>query len=190
MGYWRLHGKKFETGFLVILNQEKRTKNKMMTTKEKNRISKYKNSNGIARAWYYLVIALTMGNVDSAVEEYDREQARSREREIDNFTSRERLQERCAPSYGRGGVVSHTKPVLRVDEREETEDIDLITAAILAQHVAENQSTGQYDVEPQADGWGGFGGGGDFGGGGAGGEWSPTSSVESNTTPSMLTDSY
>lgn len=161
----------------VILNRGKK-----MKIKDKERVRKYLASGGFTRFYYYIVIALTMGNVDRAVEQYLNELDMEREEEAYVPT----------PHYPMGdsrcGYVP--TPTLEVDEEEETEDINAITAAILAEHQANYPDTAEYETEPQADGWSGFGGGGDFGGGGAGGSWSPSNDVASNDTPTPLTDSY
>ncbi len=86
-----------------------------MNRKEQNRIRNYKTSDGLARAWYHAVIAATMGNVELAIARYDRE---------------EQIQETrgCSMGYSLG------EPILEVDEREEKQEIDWLTDAILTQN--------------------------------------------------------
>lgn len=183
----------------------------MMTDKERNRIYKYKNSEGLGRLWYWVVIALTMGDVETAVAEYDKEQQVNPEEAVKQFATTQKEAEgyrRAAENrryrgrgpypYGRGKLRPNRKNVhttVEVDEREEQEEIDVLTAAILASHMNEVSQHGQLDgtpTETPSNEWGGFGGGGDFSGGGAGGSWEDNSTVQASAGGSidLGSDSY
>jgi hypothetical protein len=172
----------------------------MLSNKETTRVENYLNSSGIARAWYWIVIVLTMGSVDTAVEQYEEDKRRTTSTKLDyDPLSFENNPGMCVPPRyeGRGYVPATTSKnrediggySYTIDEEEEDENIDLMTAAILANHINENQGE-LFPTETSQDEWGGFGGGGDLAGGGAGGDWSPSNDIASNTSPSMLSDSY
>lgn len=152
----------------------------MMTTKERDRVKRYLNSDGIKAAWYYIVIALTMGNVNTAVEEYYDENDRLERNRvaIDSMVS----------STSRPADIGGYS--YEIHDTDDGAEVDLLTAAILAQRIDDSRTeTTEYDVSGGEASWSGFGGGGDASGGGAGGDWSPSSAVETNTTPSY-SDSY
>jgi uncharacterized membrane protein YgcG len=141
-------------------------KNNMMNEKDRQRVKRYIESDGLASIWHYMVIALLIGNVDVTVNTYLAERA---EEEGHPKEIADALRAGRRSGYW---TVSDDRRDPRVDE-EESEDIDLLTAAILATHISDNPQTMDYssNPEPSTQEWGGFGGGGDFGGGGAGGSW-------------------
>jgi hypothetical protein len=176
----------------------------MMNEKQRVRVERYLDSSGIAKGWYYLVVLVTMGDVSDAVEEYYyytslEQQAREYANRVNNFAEEERTREGVDPlSFERNPGMcvppsQRKKERLRYDdnyyEEEDTSSIDAMNAAILTSQLS-NDDTPVYNEAEGEAGWSGFGGGGDLAGGGAGGDWSPSNDVASNTSPSMLSDSY
>jgi hypothetical protein len=169
----------------------------MLNEKQRARIRKYKNTDGLQRLWYWIVIDLTMGDVEAVIAQYDRELVEEQNKRLEDFTSSQQTAERCAPKpYGtQSGRMKTKEPMIVVREEEEEEEIDALTAVILASHMHEMSQHGQLDGTPNetpSNEWGGFGGGGDFGGGGAGGSWeeSPTVGASTSGGVDLGSDSY
>jgi uncharacterized membrane protein YgcG len=162
----------------------------MMTTKERQRVQRYINSEGLKAAWHYIVIVLTMGNVDTAVEEYYEENERiDRNRvAIESMVSSTSAPVPSPYTPMGGGNVSRPADIGGYSyDIHDTDDgeIDLITAAIIAQSISQSindsrQESVEYDETGGEEGWSGFGGGGDASGGGAGGSWDDSDSYSSS----------
>lgn len=131
----------------------------MLNQKERKRVENYTNSSGIRKAWYYAVVALTMGNVNEAVKQHESDKGRvvrtsGRDPLEDSkcgYAGRGYIPATSTPSRRLGGYsynIHDTEPVLVINEQDEKENLDALTAAVLS-----NQNE--------------FSGGGDFAGGGS-----------------------
>jgi uncharacterized membrane protein YgcG len=159
-----------------------------MTEKQKQRVRNYQNSEGLARIYYHIVIALTMGNVESAVEQYEREQE-SDIPVVNQFAREEQADEKYTQNknfgvvYGgrrsgkssnqrRGAEAGRYQPTPHY-KRGDDDDDSTLSDALLGAAIYEILSGESVDTSSNNDtaGFSGFGGGGDFGGGGAGGSW-------------------